>query len=67
MDYAVVWQHAATQPHSPQQRTFTDLINVTLARLICKLPDDGRVPKHVGADLMYILMFSETDIKCTCW
>ena len=23
--------------------------NVTLARLMCKLPDDGRRPKHVGA------------------
>jgi hypothetical protein len=22
---------------------------VTLARLICKLPDDGHRPKHVGA------------------
>jgi len=21
-DYVVVWQHAATQPHSPQRRTF---------------------------------------------
>ena len=26
---------------------FTDLINVTLATPICKLPDDGRIPKHV--------------------
>ena len=24
-------------------------INITLPRLICKLPDDGRRPKHVGA------------------
>ena len=24
-------------------------INITLARLNCKLPDDGRRPKHVGA------------------
>ena len=23
-------------------------ININLARLICKLPDDGRRPKHVG-------------------
>ena len=29
---------------------------VTLARLICKLPDDGRRPKHVGAILIYVLM-----------
>jgi hypothetical protein len=28
------------------------LINVTLARLNCKLPDDGRRPKHVGAILI---------------
>ena len=27
-------------------------INVTLARLKCKLPDDGRRPKHVGAVLI---------------
>ena len=31
--------------------TFTDLINVTLARLKCKLPDDGHRLKHVGAIL----------------
>ena len=24
-------------------------INITLARLNCKLPDDGRRPKHLGA------------------
>ena len=24
-------------------------INITLVRLNCKLPDDGRRPKHVGA------------------
>ena len=32
----------------------SDVINVTLARLICtsKLLDDGRRPKHVGAILM---------------
>jgi hypothetical protein len=27
-------------------------ISVTLARLNCKLPDDGRRPKHVGAILI---------------
>jgi hypothetical protein len=41
MDYAVVWQHVIYY-----------LINVTLAWLICKLPDDGRRPKHVGAILI---------------
>ena len=25
------------------------IINMTLARIKCKLPDDGRRPKHVGA------------------
>jgi hypothetical protein len=33
---------------------FTDCFNisVTLARLKCKLPDDGRGPKHIGAILI---------------
>ena len=30
----------------------TAFINVTSARLKCKLPDDGRRPKHVGANLI---------------
>jgi len=32
-------------------RNFTEYfyINITLARLNCKLPDDGRRPKHVEA------------------
>ena len=49
--------------HSVQRSTFTSLVNVTLARLICKLPDDGQRPKHVGAILTlwrrnYLLNFS---------
>jgi hypothetical protein len=28
------------------------LINVTLARIKCKLPDDGRRPKHAAAVLI---------------
>jgi len=28
---------------------------VTLARLKCKLPDDGRRPKHEGAVLIQVL------------
>jgi len=28
------------------------VINMTLARLICKLPGDGRRPKHVGRILI---------------
>ena len=32
--YAVVWQHAATQPHNKQRRNFTESfnVNITLAR-----------------------------------
>ena len=43
--------HAATPPHNKLQRNFTKCfnINITLARLNCKFPDDGRRPKHVGA------------------
>jgi hypothetical protein len=33
-------------------------INVTLARLQSNLPDDGRRPKHVGANSMWILMYN---------
>jgi len=41
----------ATPPHSKLQHNLTECvnINITLARLNCKLPDDGRRPKHVGA------------------
>ena len=35
--------------HNTQRTLF---INVTLAMLKCKLPDDGRRPKHVGAVLI---------------
>ena len=43
--------HAATPPHNKLLRTLTECfnINITLARLNCKLPDDGRRLKHVGA------------------
>ena len=42
---------AATPPHNKLQHNLTECfnINITLARLNCKLPDDGRRPKHVGA------------------
>jgi hypothetical protein len=45
-----ILRHAATPPHHKLRRNLTDCfnINVTLARLNCKLPDDGRRPKHVG-------------------
>jgi hypothetical protein len=48
MCYAVVWQHVN------DSNIITDYFNisVTLARLNCKLPDDGRRPKHVGAILI---------------
>ena len=38
--------HAATPPHNKLRRNLTE---VNLARLNCKLPDDGRRSKHVGA------------------
>ena len=43
---------AATPPHNKLRRNLTECfnINVTLARLNCKLPDDGREPKHVEAN-----------------
>ena len=43
--------HAATPPHNKLRRNLTECynINITLARLNCKLPDDGRRPKYVGA------------------
>jgi len=49
--YAMVRQHAATPPRNKLRRNFTDCfnININLARLNCKLPDDGRRSKHVGA------------------
>ena len=42
---------AATPPHNKLRRNLTECfnINTALARLNCKLPDDGRRPKHVGA------------------
>jgi len=40
----------------------TTFTNVTLARLKCKLPDDGRRPKHVGAVLKYISIVYKNDI-----
>ena len=43
--------HAATPPNNKSQHNLTECfnINITLARLSCKLPDDGHRPKHVGA------------------
>ena len=45
------YRHAATPPHNKLGRNLTECfnINITLARLNCKLPDDGRRPKHAGA------------------
>ena len=44
-------QYAATPPHNKLRRNLTECLNtnITLARLNCKLPDDGRRLKHVGA------------------
>ena len=52
----VVWQHAATPPHNDLYLPNFNL-NITLARLMCKLPDDGRIPKHVGAVLSFNVNF----------
>jgi len=43
--------HAATTPHNKLRRNPNECfnINITLASLNCKLPDDGRRPKYVGA------------------
>ena len=44
--------HAATPPHNKLRRNLIECFNINirnLARLNCKLPDDGRRPKHVGA------------------
>ena len=43
--------HAATPLHNKLRHNLTECfnINITLARLNCKLPDDGRRPKHVEA------------------
>ena len=64
MCYAVVWQHvpvcmhmhtipahAATPPHNKLRCNLTECINIniTLATLNCKPPDDGHRPKHVAA------------------
>jgi len=39
--------HAATPPNNNLTECFN--INMTVARFNCKLPDDGRRPKHVEA------------------
>ena len=43
--------HAATPPRNKLQCNLTECFNInrTLDRLNCKLPDDDRRPKHVGA------------------
>jgi len=43
--------HAATPPHNKLRRNFIEYfnININLASLSWKLPDDGRRSKHVGA------------------
>ena len=50
-DAHAILGHAATPPHNKLRRNLTECfnININLARLNCKLPDDGRKPKHVGA------------------
>jgi succinylarginine dihydrolase len=47
-----ILRHAATPPYNKLRHNFTERfnINITLARHNCKLPNDGRRPKHVGAN-----------------
>ena len=47
----IILGHAVTPPRKKLRRNLTECfnINITLVRLNCKLPDDGRRPKHVGA------------------
>jgi len=56
--------HRTVHNDVPLPNTF---INMTLARLKCKLPDDGRRAKHVGAVLISDLVVYKTHIKCICW
>ena len=43
--------HVTTRPRNKLRRNLTECvnINISLVRLNCKLPDDGRRPKHVEA------------------
>jgi hypothetical protein len=50
MCYAVVWQRVMSR--YGVCAVCCVLCRVTLVRLKCKLPDDGRRPKHVGAILI---------------
>ena len=49
--YTAILEHAATPPHNKLRCNLAECsnINITLARLNCKLPDEGRRPKRVGA------------------
>ena len=53
--YVAVWQHAATQH------------KYNFSQVQCRLPDDGRRPKHVGAIIMCILMCFFKIKMCICW
>jgi hypothetical protein len=46
-----VLRYAATPPHNKLRHNLTECFHtdITLARFNCKLPDDGRKQKHVGA------------------
>jgi hypothetical protein len=46
-----ILRHAATTPRNKLRCNLAECfnINLTLATINCKLPDDGRRPKHVGA------------------
>ena len=51
MDYGVAWHHVMSSPWWCVCALYFEQ-SVTLARLRCNHPDDGRRPKHVGAVLI---------------
>jgi len=58
-------QYTSHTAATPPNNNFTECldINISLARLNCKLPDDGRRPKHVGAIQFYV-NFYQSVTKC---
>ena len=70
--------HAATLPHNIWRSFFLPNfnLNITLARLYWSLPDDGRRPKHVGANFdvfltvhlsIFISVINQLDAQNFCF
>jgi hypothetical protein len=49
--YAVLWQHATTTQHHCNDVILLNALTYDFGQMQCKLPDDARRPKHVGAFL----------------